>query len=772
MKSLNNVLSIVAFFLLLFAIAMGCGGDDDDDDDTSSDDDDDDNDDTDSDDDDDNNDDNDDDNDNDTTPDDDDDDDDNDDDDLLSQDPYIVAVDGGAPGQTGTSIVTAANGTDYIAAVRARKLRVYSFHDRSVTSKVVASYAAYPDMVIDQAGKLHLAFHDTLNEDLVYANNIGGTWNLTAVDSEGNVGIHPSIALGPDGSIHISYCTDGGNIWTPCDDLKYASNAGGSWNVETVYQPFNGGISNDIAVDSAGHAHISFGAKTNPLYSAPTRQMYATNQSGSWATKIVDTRNTGLVGSIALDENDVPHIAYNYFHQPYPDFYFHELIYSHLQGSAWVTEQVGFAAGGNPKIRIDDDNRIHIICLKSGILDSGFKHVTREGSAWVWEDAIPPDTIAEISNIDFVVDTDGKVRLSYYDDGLGHLKHISNDSGAWEISDVDLHGLVLSTAFALDFAGHVHIAYSYGTQEFAHVLRYATDRDGEWSIQEVDSTPRVYGVPAIRVHSDGSVHIIANDYHADALVYYTNSSGQWVMETADDGSTHEVDEFASMILDENGNVHVSYNTYDGSQSAYRVYYATNESGSWINEVVDPVNNAFYHSSIALDSQGYAVIAYYAINPRYATNRTGLWVSEIIDPAVGFGENIALTLAPDDSPHVTYCDSDGEQLRYAANDSGSWINETINSNTWVYYYQTALAMDADGFMHGLYGTYLANRGALMYFTNETGSWVNVEIDGAGEIGGSPALALESDGNDQVHAVYVGEGTCWYAVFPQGTSDQSR
>ena len=59
-------------------------------------------------------------------------------------------------------------------------------------------------MAIDQADFLHIAYQDQ-NEDLKYATDISGSWELVYIDSGGQVGYAPAIAVDPLGTVSIAY---------------------------------------------------------------------------------------------------------------------------------------------------------------------------------------------------------------------------------------------------------------------------------------------------------------------------------------------------------------------------------------------------------------------------------------------------------------------------------------------------------------------------------------------------------------------------------------
>ena len=90
--------------------------------------------------------------------------------------------------------------------------------------KIVGSFTS---IAIDSNGYVHISYYDCgeltggfcTKGDLKYATNASGSWKTYTIDSEGDVGEWTSIAIDSNGKVHISYLDDTNN------DLKYATNA-------------------------------------------------------------------------------------------------------------------------------------------------------------------------------------------------------------------------------------------------------------------------------------------------------------------------------------------------------------------------------------------------------------------------------------------------------------------------------------------------------------------------------------------------------------------
>jgi hypothetical protein len=113
-------------------------------------------------------------------------------------------------------------------------------------------------IAIDLLDNVHISYYNFSQQNLKYATGTSGSWSTTTLDNTGDVGLYTSIAIDSSNYVHISYY----DCLSDCDvdngDLKYASNASGSWVDETVDSYGDVGKHTSIAMDSFDNAHISY----------------------------------------------------------------------------------------------------------------------------------------------------------------------------------------------------------------------------------------------------------------------------------------------------------------------------------------------------------------------------------------------------------------------------------------------------------------------------------------------------------------------------------
>lgn len=109
-------------------------------------------------------------------------------------------------------------------------------HDTPITGEasadetgapIEADVGEYSSLAVGPAGTEYVAYYDRAWGDLKLAMNTGGSWSVETIDSDGDVGQWPDIAIS-GGILYIAY-HDVTN-----QDLKLATGTPGSWSIQTL----------------------------------------------------------------------------------------------------------------------------------------------------------------------------------------------------------------------------------------------------------------------------------------------------------------------------------------------------------------------------------------------------------------------------------------------------------------------------------------------------------------------------------------------------------
>lgn len=119
---------------------------------------------------------------------------------------------------------------------------------------------AYVSIATDSQNNVHMVYLDMVNTDLIYANNIGGTWTSMIADNNLRSGYFASIAIDKWDNVHIAYLTaDDGPV---TGSLMYLKRTGASWTgpitVDNPGASHYTGYYSSIEVDSVGVVHILY----------------------------------------------------------------------------------------------------------------------------------------------------------------------------------------------------------------------------------------------------------------------------------------------------------------------------------------------------------------------------------------------------------------------------------------------------------------------------------------------------------------------------------
>ena len=164
-------------------------------------------------------------------------------------------------------------------------------------------------IALDSQDRPHVVWFDDSTQDLRYAIKDGGSWNISTVDSEGDVGRFPSLALDEQGNPSISYYEQTGGSQ---GYIKHARWDGSKWDIQRIDK-----------LDSVFLGH--FGArKTNSLvlgtddrpivaYSDEQVIRVAWRDGSRWNLETVLTVEDPPLGqqvSLAVDGSGVLHLTF------------------------------------------------------------------------------------------------------------------------------------------------------------------------------------------------------------------------------------------------------------------------------------------------------------------------------------------------------------------------------------------------------------------------------------------------------------------------------
>lgn len=467
----------------------------------------------------------------------------------------------------------------------------------------------YPtSMALDAAGLPHISLEDwSCDYCLKYAHWTGNTWIVQTVDGDAHSSFGPSIALDASGVPHISYFSSNGglkhaywsgSIWTiqPIDtvdgygtsialdalqrphisyrtyqnvgtedELKYAQWTGSQWDIEFVDREVSPGGDASLAVDAAGHAHISY-ARDGLQY---------THWNGSeWITQRIDA--AGDSSSLALDALGHPHISY----------IDGGIKYAYWIGSLWVTQTVASAGDMfgmfGTDLALSTDGTPHIIYYD--FADDYLKYAHWTGSNWNIQSV--EKSIDDLGNwpgihsFSLALDSMGYPHITYLTH-TGNLRYARWTGAVWDIQTVATYINNGRTSLALDVANRPHLCFQNSTYPNGG-LKYAHWTGSAWNIQTLDNAYNAGSDCSLALDVAGNPHISYLGRYFGGMKYARWMNDTWAIQMVDNLGTGDGNS-SDLALDTAGNPHLTYfNTGDDD-----IYYARLLSPLAIDQVATP-----------------------------------------------------------------------------------------------------------------------------------------------------------------------------------------
>ena len=334
----------------------------------------------------------------------------------------------------------------------------------------------------------------------------------------------------------------------------------------------------------------------------------------------------------------------------------------------------------------------------------------------------------------------------------------------WLISTIDSDGIVGQyTSIDLDSKNYAHISY----YDSSNGVKHTTNAGDSWSTEVVD--PEGGGYTSIALDSNDIAHIsylVSSD--GWFLYYATNETGSWVAAEADFGSQGSIrGNNTSIAIGTNGIVNISC-----AQGFGDFPFATHVFQSADVWNFFEVGTGEY-ASLALDGSNFSHMSFYHLDDginelNYATNAIfGRWgIPRDVDTTGNVGPYSSIAInQQDNTVHISYLDVDNNFLKYAThelpiNPDTIWDIVEVDDvgNTDL---DSSIAIDTSEAVHISYHD--SSTGVLKYATNFSGDWAEDIVDDAsGSTGRYTSIAVDDNFNVHISYYDVENGDLKYAT----------
>lgn len=669
-------------------------------------------------------------------------------------------VEGGAPGDDGIAMAVTPAGETVIVYVKTRFLYLLR-NDGKAAPQLLAQYAYYPKLAVDENGALHILYFDSWNDALVYLTNASGFWTSTWIAEDVEKFAH-AFALDEQGKAHV--------VWVNERHLYYATNRTGTWtSEELIYDTSRYPCLPSLAIDGNGAVHIAYKVISSQIE-------YLTNAAGAWEIKSVCSHNYGTENiktlALAVDAQNAPYIAYEVdtaVGYPVLARYANYMFATLSNAGQWTADRLGqeyfvdYNHSAAVALRLDENNRAHIAFSLELLERSLIKTFTNASGNWQAQ-VLKQNEQDRLVNVSLALDNAGNdliaalqydscslllwtnakngwtetvvhedsvagngatiavgetgVHLAYADDKSGNVRYANKAGGQWLRETVDRQNAAFSTdhtnrnTVALTGAGQARLAYLSFDDEGTAWVEYAAHNDG-WSSETVEMVAEGQNADLV-IDGEDQPHIV----YDDAQVHYAGRNGDgWETTMVSGSNGHDSPgQTLATAVDADGAMHAVFSVRRSLDTV--LTYATDASGEWVAaEIPDSYLKTGTEADLAVDANGAAHVVFYeeggVVMPSYATNAEGDWTIEYINLAIGLHycydkyPPLALTLKQDGAPVLVYAlnynlDAGDSILRYTIRIDGMWRDVALDrAPTKEYYKHLDVALDDEGMVHVVY-----------------------------------------------------------------------
>lgn len=274
---------------------------------------------------------------------------------------------------------------------------------------------------------------------LKYAYWTGDSWDIASIDVIYGIFNDTSLALDSRDYPLIAYTCLYYTGNKQYGSLLLATWTGSDWDIQDVCEELEPSPDlTSLAVDSLDHPNMVFNCRED----GPSPGLNYAQWSGSvWNTQAVDSETNLDDGSIKVDSENSPHIAY------ITGYSNRDLKYAELVAGTWSVQVLDSGYLSTASLVLDSMEFPHITYRHDGV-----KYYYWDGATWVFEtvDASGDDPSLALDSLD--------VPHIAYTDSADALKYAHKIGDSWEITtfdDTHAHSLSLT----LDSQDNPHICF-------------------------------------------------------------------------------------------------------------------------------------------------------------------------------------------------------------------------------------------------------------------------------------------------------------------------
>ncbi len=305
-------------------------------------------------------------------------------------------------------------------------------------------------------------------------------WQITIVDSSGDVGQLTSLAIDSSGRPTIAYAPD-----------KIASWTGASWTFDDFFLAYGDLTGVSLALGGDGWPRVAYSWHwTFDIFDERGLDFVVRDAAG-WQRAVLYQGGVWVrIGqpALALDASGAPQVAGGLYNEvsppggpPYSPPY--SIVHFLRTASGWTRTPVDDPsysdAPGKVDLALDQySNPVIGYTAPSG---NALKVASYSASGWQIEIVDP----AGGGDMSLALDAAGRPRMSFV--GAGQLRYATRDPGGWRVVNVTA-GSFAQTSLALDASGYADIsAYDAANAD----LVYAYQDAAGWHVEVVDSSGAV-----------------------------------------------------------------------------------------------------------------------------------------------------------------------------------------------------------------------------------------------------------------------------------------